>query len=127
MKNKIYISDLHFEHTSWKSELLLQKDELKIFQKRIEEIASRLPQNSILKKVEHFQNNFIRHNEVIDILLHSVGEHEQELSSFAKDHPVAINHVYFKDHSSLREEIETQRKIYLELKTEFMSFLTEAM
>ncbi len=41
MKNTIYMSDLHFEHTTWNSELSFEKDELKIFQHRLEEVASR--------------------------------------------------------------------------------------
>ena len=29
MKNKVYMSDLHFEHTAWNSELAFEKNELK--------------------------------------------------------------------------------------------------
>ncbi len=127
MKTKIYISDLHFEHAAWISELSFQKDELRIFQRRLEDVASKWTSKSVMKKVEYFQNNFIRHNEVIDILSHDINGHENKLSCFAKEHPIAINHVHFDDHSTLRSDIETQRKIYLELKTAFLRYLTETM
>lgn len=127
MKTKIYISDLHFEHKAWSSELSFQKDELKIFRNRLEEVASRWTVKDVMKQVEHFQNNLIRHNEVVDTLVHDVNAHEHELSRFAKENPVAIDHVHFKDHAKLRGEVETQRKLYGELKSEFMRFLTETM
>ncbi|WP_452598326.1 hypothetical protein [Pontimicrobium sp. MEBiC01747] len=127
MKNKIYISDLHFEHTAWKSELSFQKDELKIFQNRLEEVASRWTKKEVMVQVEHFQNNFLRHNEVVDTLLHKINIHEDELSTFAKEHPIALDHIHFNDHKAFRDEIETQRKIFSELKTEFLRFLTETM
>lgn len=127
MKDKIYLSDLHFEHISWNSELAFQKDELKIFKNRLEEVASRWTKKEVMIQVEHFQNNFLRHNEVIDTLKHKVNAHEKELVDFAKEHPIALDHVHFKDHTSFRDEIETQRKLYAELKTEFLRFLTETM
>lgn len=127
MKNKVYISDLHFEHIAWNSELSFQKDELKIFENRLEEVASRWTKKEVLIQVEHFQNNFIRHNEVIDTLKHNINSHEKELADFAEDHPVAVDHAHFKDHTSLRDEVETQRKLYEALKTDFLRFLTQTM
>jgi len=37
MNKKVTIADLHFEHVSWSEEFHFQKDELKVFQKRLEE------------------------------------------------------------------------------------------
>tara|TARA_B110000503_G_scaffold136286_1_gene218352 strand:+ start:932 stop:1123 length:192 start_codon:yes stop_codon:yes gene_type:complete len=58
MKNKVYMSDLHFEHTAWNGELSFEKDELKIFQNRLEEVASRWTTKEVMFKVEQFKNNF---------------------------------------------------------------------
>ncbi|HPK10912.1 MAG: hypothetical protein KDC16_07590 [Saprospiraceae bacterium] len=127
MKKKIHIDDLHFEHVAWKNELAYQRDELKSFEHRLEEVAPRYTDKEVLKKVEHFQNQFIRHFEVLDILDHDINVHEDELSSFAKEHPVAVDHVQFHDHKDVREKVETQREIYQELKDEFLRFLTETM
>ena len=127
MKKAIHISDLHFEHVLWNSDLSFQRDELKIFQNRLEEVAPRYTNEDILKKVDHFQNNFTRHLEVLDILQHDIKMHETELSTFAKEHPVAVDHVHFSDHGGLRDRIETQQEIYSTLKKEFTRFLTETM
>tara|TARA_R110002049_G_scaffold165631_1_gene331539 strand:- start:672 stop:1055 length:384 start_codon:yes stop_codon:yes gene_type:complete len=127
MKDKVYMSDLHFEHVAWNSELSFQKDELKIFQNRLEEVTSRWTKNEVMKEVEHFQNNFIRQNEVVDTLKHDINIHEEHLVKFDKEHPIASDHVHFNDHSELRDEVETQRKLYTNLKTDFLRFLTKTM
>ena len=128
MKSKpIYISDLHFEHKAWKSLLEFQRDELKTFNKRLEEVVVRWTSKDILSSVEQFQNNFIRHNEVIDTLLHDIGVQETNISEYAINNPIAIDHVHFNDHGGMREAIETQQNIYDKLKKEFMKFLVVAM
>lgn len=127
MKKVHYISDLHFEHVNWNNELAFQRDELKTFQNRLEEIAPRYTSKEVLSRVEQFQNKFIRHNEVIDTLMHDVNAHETTLSDFAKEHPIAVDHVHFEDHSKIREDVETQFEIYKTLKKSFLRFLTETM
>ena len=107
MKNTVHISDLNFEHNNWKQELAFQKDELKIFQNRLDEVVVRWTDKEVLRQVEQFQNTIIRLNEVHDILLHEVNEHVSELSEFAQDHPVAIDHVHFTDHSGFRDKMDT--------------------
>jgi DNA-binding protein len=126
-KKAIHIDDLHFEHKLWKRQLEFEKDELKIFNSRLEEVVVRWTDKDILKQVEHFQNIFIRHNEVIDILLHDINIHQDELIKEAKNNPVAIDHVHFDDHGDMREKVETQNKMYAELKEEFMRLLSIAM
>lgn len=128
MKNKaVYMDDLHFEHKHWLSQLEFQVDELKIFTHRIEEVVVRWTDKDVLARLEQFQNKFIVHKEVLDTLFHDINLHEQELVKFAKDHPVAVNHVHFKDHGKLRDYVEMQIKLFNELKKEFMRFLSFAM
>ena len=45
----------------------------------------------------------------------------------ANDHPVAIEHRYFEDHTELRDQVEQFKKIYNELKQNFMRFLSKWM
>ncbi len=127
MKKVNYISDLHFEHVAWNNELAFQRDELKTFQHRLEEVAPRYTNSEVLSKVEQFQNKFIRHFEVIDTLQHEVNEQENHLVTFAKNHPIAVDHVHFKDHADLREKVESQLGIYKDLKKNYLRFLTQTM
>lgn len=124
MKKLVTIADLHFEHKSWTSELAFQKDELHIFENRLEDVVKHHHEKKILKRVEYFQNHFIRHRKVIDILKHDINIHEQELSDYNKDHQLDVDNKSFEYHSRIREKMETQQHLYKDLKTEFMGFLT---
>ncbi|MFZ1705361.1 MAG: hypothetical protein WAT79_13515 [Saprospiraceae bacterium] len=125
--NTVYISDLHFEHVIWKKELEFWEEQIITFIKRLEEVVVRWTDNEVRAQVEHFQNKFILHNDVIDVLKKDVKRHEKQISEYAQEHPVAINHIHFDDHTSLRDRMETQREIYTELKNEYFKFLSKTM
>ena len=124
---KKHLSDLHFEHQLWQSEAKFFADELKIYQNRLDEIASKNTGNEISKKISHFQNQFIIQKEQLDILNHEVKIHEQSLAKFAQENPVAIEHRLFEDHSLMQDKLQTFKKIYSELKTEFTQFVAESL
>lgn len=126
-KDKVYLSDLHFEHVQWLSELRFWEDEIKSFTKRLGEVVERYTSNDVRGKIEHFQNQFILHDEVIDMLKKDVKNHEKQLANIAEEHPVAINRVHFDDHTELRDRMDTQRSIYGDLKSNYYRFLTEMM
>lgn len=126
-EDRVYMKDLHFDHQQWSNEIKFYQEELKIFTNRLEYIAKMNTKQEVMQEVERFQNHFIRQNEVIDEFLHQVNEHEHHLAAFAEDHPVAVDHVHFKDHKGMRDEFETFVKIYKELKTDFTRFLAKRM
>ena len=115
--------ELHFEHKIWINELSFYEDEIKIYEHRLEELVMKSRNPDMLAQLEHFQNQFIREKEVIDILKHDINSHEHKLSEYAETHPIAIEHVHFKDHSDLRDRMERFYKIWIELKEEFYAFL----
>ena len=127
MKDHIYYTDLHSEHEMWAKELDFYKDEVKFFEKRLEEVVVKNTNKDMLAELEHFQNTFIRQKEVIDELNHSINIHEDKLQQFIGEHPVAIDHVHFGDHKGLREEMITNRKIYTDLKNDYFRFLSKWM
>ena len=75
-----------------------------------------------MRQIEHFQNQYIRQTEVIDELRHSVKQHENALEKQARDFAFGNDHHYYEEHSGLKEEVEQFRKIYTELRKEFMRF-----
>lgn len=119
----IYLTDLHFEHEQWVKELDFFKQEVNVFENRLAEVSSRNTATEVRQQLESFQNQFIRQKEVIDELKHKIKGHETELSNYAKDNPVAIDRVHFDDHSGLREEMNTFRTIFNELKDNFYKFV----
>lgn len=120
-------SDLHFEHNQWRAELALWEDELKSFKKRLEELVKRWNNKDVLAQLEEFQNKFIIHGEVIDMLQHDINVHETDMAEHSKKGEDVIDRIYAKQHMEFRDRIETQRKIYTELKQSFFRFLSKYM
>lgn len=122
-EKRVHLQDLHSDHMLWLNTLRFCKDEIGIFEKRMEDIAKRDPVNEVMAELEHFQNRYIREREVIDELRHGIKQHENHLEKFAIEHPLAVEHVLFTDHSELRDQLSTFEKLYHELKVEFMRWL----
>jgi hypothetical protein len=124
---QVHLSDLHFEHRLWLNELKFYKEELAIFEHRLDDLVKRNNVKKALARLEQFQNKFIHQKEVIHDLKHRVKAHEKQLATFAENHPVAVDHQYFTDHKSLRDEMLDYREIFAELKEIFMRYLAEWM
>ena len=122
-----HLSDLHFEHQVWINTLQFCKDEITIFERRMEEIVKRNTDKALLAELEHFQNQYIREREVIDELRHDIKQHENFLEKESMDHPVAIDHRAFGDHSNLRDRMTTFERLYKELKDEFFRWMAKVM
>lgn len=118
-----YITDLHQEHTEFKSKLSFYKDELVSFTHRLEEIASSNTKQEVMEQVEKFQNHFIRQKEVLDELMSKINHHENELVQNAKSNNIATDHRKVADHVEIRDEVNTYSKLFDELKLEFREFL----
>ena len=122
-KDRKHIDELHFEHRLWSNQLKFYRDELKIFNHRLEELAKANTKTEVTARIEQYQNQVIRQNEVIDELLHRINEHEHGLAKEAIDHPIAIDHVLFADHTKLREDGERNNEIQNQFKSTLMKAL----
>ena len=122
-EKRVHLQDLHSDHQLWLNTLRFCKDEITIFEHRMEDIAKREPASEVMAELEHFQNRYIREREVIDELRHDIKQHENHLEKFAIEHPVAVDHVLFTDHAGFRDRVDTFEKLYHELKVEFMRWL----
>lgn len=118
-----YLHELHAEHNEFLSVLAFAKDEIKTFKNRLDEVVTANNKAEVMAQVEHFENQFIRHNEVIDELKHEIHECEVKIAKLAESNNVATDHRKADDHVELRDQMETFNKIYAELKDEFKRFL----
>lgn len=126
-KKTKHLDELHFEHKLWSSEAKFYNDELSIYQSRLEEIAAKNSSVEIRVKIEHFQNQFIIQKEQLDILNHEINEHEQWLSKYAQENPVAIDRKVFADHETMSNRATSFTKIYADLKSEFTRFMADTL
>jgi len=120
-------SDLHFEHKQWESELAFWNDELKSFNNRLSELANRWTDKDVLAQLEHFQNEFILHGEVIEDLEETIEKHEINISAHSDEYHESMDVPMVKTHLKFREKMETQRQIYADLKKDFFRFLSKYM
>lgn len=81
----------------------------------------------MLKKLEHFQNQFIIQRNEIDEFLHAIGLHEDSFVQEVEKNPVAVDHRLFNDHTDERDRFDMFVKLYGELKTDFMDYLRKWM
>lgn len=122
-----YLNDLHKQYTNWTKSLDFYKDEISTFKHRLEEIISQNTKTEVTAQVEHFQNQFIRQNEVIDTLKHDIHEAEHALVVNAKQNNVATDHRKADEDQALVDQMTMFNKIYDELKSEFTRFAADVL
>jgi chromosome segregation ATPase len=124
---KRHLNDLHFDHQEWLNRLRFYKDEIHIFERRLEDIVKRNTTQEVMAELEHFQNRYIREREMIDELRHDIKQHENFLERETSERPTAVDHRLFGDHGELRERMETFERLYGELKHELHRWLAHRM
>lgn len=127
MEIKKYLSDLHKEHVDWNEHLSYFKNEITGFKHQLEEVVQQNTEREVLAQVEHFQNQFIRQEEVIDELMHDITIEEDRIVRKAQPNNVATDHSMGKENMELVDQMETFDKIYIDLKEEFNEFIKNVL
>lgn len=120
------ITELHHEIIEWKSDILLTRTEIGIFQKELKEVVLKNNHEEVLKGVEHFQNQFIRQLEVSDELMHDIHMADRDLADKAtlgSDSAAILKN----ENLALKDRYETFHRLFQELKDQFHSFLEKWM
>lgn len=119
----ISIRSLHLEYRLWINELNFYKEEIKIFERQLEQLLNKNPIDEVCPRVEQFQNKFILQKEIIDHLKHDLNVSEKQLASFASElSGMGLESIKMDNHTKLRERMATFRKLYTEMKNEFRWF-----
>ncbi len=122
---KIYTQ--HEENKEWLNKLLFYKDEIKVMQNRLAEVASKNTSKEVLAGVEHFQNQLLIQNTTIDNIKHGVNMSEDSLVKEISGNEVAVDHRMVKDHTETREQITVFEKMFKDIKTELNNSLIKWM
>ena len=119
----ISIPSQHAEYAAWMNELTFYKEEIKIFEHHLEKLTQHSHNKEMMAGVEHFQNAFICQKEVVDLLKHKLHISEKQLTSFVKEmRGMGLSSIKMDNHSELRTEMQTFRKLFCELKVSFRQF-----
>lgn len=121
-EGRVYVKDLSFDHELWDNEMKFYRNELEIFEHRLEQDVVRLSDRQALSELEHFQNQFIRQNEVLDLLNKRVRQNRKNIARASVKGTIADDHQLVKDYIDLRDEFEIFEKIYFDLKKKFVDF-----
>lgn len=124
-KEIIYVSNLHFEEEVWRRQLYCWQDELIFFYNRLSEMATRWVSQEELAKLEYFQNRFTRHDGVIEDLLEAIQVHEKIISGQYTEEKTNSDNYLISKHLDFRRKMESQQKIYTDLKKEFFLYFTQ--
>lgn len=103
------------------------EQELNILQERLEEIAADNTGREVLEKVEHFQNQFIIHRQVIDDLRHSFHKNKVAIELQVVEKAGFVGENALDDNKDLYEKYVTEELIFNEMRHGFNRFAAEWM
>ena len=121
--SQYYSNDLRYDHTIWENELNFYKSELGIFEDRLIDMLKRNPDRDLLIELEQFQNKFIRQKEVVDELNHKIHLYDDELKGIPAQIMLDNASNEMAKHKDLEDDLQTNRKLYFELRNKFNSYL----
>lgn len=88
-------------------------------------MATRWVSQEELAKLEYFQNRFTRHDGVIEDLLEAIQVHEKIISGQYTEEKTNSDNYLISKHLDFRRKMESQQKIYTDLKKEFFLYFTQ--
>ncbi len=124
MKRETYL-DQHQHHKAWLNYLAFYKDEMQVFQKRLEEVAAKNTDGEVLALVEHFQNQLILQREQHDILRHDIKQDENRIEKLFETDPVFAENSRPKAELVLIDRMETFGRLFHEMKEELYRFVAK--
>lgn len=117
----------HEENVEWSHKLDFYKDEIKILQNRLEEIAEKNNHKDVLALVEQFQNRLIIHRNTIDEIRHKVTISEDKIHEEITKNPINADSQKTTHYQIEKEEIQIFEKVFNELREEFNRFVSKWM
>jgi len=123
MESKVYnISELHFEHRLWKSEMKIILGELNIYQEWLSCMSPKSRELEYQKKINNFQNKFDIQKKHYGSFNDKINAQDSFIESLEKENGKDISRSTIADHTNLREDINIALKLYKELKEEYKEF-----
>jgi uncharacterized coiled-coil protein SlyX len=107
--------------------LIFYKEEIKILQDRLEEVSSRNNSFEARQGIEHFQNQFVMHQNNIDELKHNINLLVEKMAKDAMQHGGRIEKEDVNEEEKLNDEFVMLEKVIKDMRREFNVFLSKWM
>ncbi len=123
----IYNNDLKYDHARWENELDFYKKEIGIFEEHLGDLLQRDLDTAKLAKIEQFQNQFIRHKEVVDELKHDIHLYEDDLTGLGHNDTLPDPAIHMPKHQEMAQRIHNFHRLYMDLRQSFHTFLANLL
>ena len=126
--SKVSITHMDHAHNDWLRALTFYKDELKVLNKRLTEIATKNTGKEVMIEIEHFENQLRIQAENIHLLEHEIKANIKTAAHEAKASGAGyIDGILLTQHNELEVKFITEEKIINELRHSFNRFAAEWM
>lgn len=126
MTAELKLKQLQFESNTWKRLLCFMMEENNHLKNRIAEILKDDFDKNLLKEIENFQSNFIKQDELINLLRNDAAELDKLLIQELFEDGKIIREIN-KKLKNLRNNITTIEKQCTQVKLEFNNYLLETL
>jgi hypothetical protein len=113
-------------HNDWLRALNFYKEEIHIFRQRLNEIASKNTGKSLVL-VEHYENQFVLHTEMIARLAHSIRADLSAVATHAEVHAGFESEELPDEQEGLEQQFIIEEKLFIELRHSFNLFCANWM
>ena len=121
------ITDLHRTNREWFNLINFYRDEVRVMEKRMSEIASKNTGKEVLANLEHFQNQVIIQKAHLDDMQGDIVQLEDIISDEIKKNQTAADHRRHAIPEKLNQDMEQFRKLFYELRKNFMEYMVKVM
>ena len=121
------VSNIGNGHSDAMRGLNFYKEELRILELRLFEVASKNNSFEARQGIEHFQNQFVIQQNNIHDLRHKLDKHDANMAVDANMHAGHVNQVFIQEEQDILNEYRRLEKIIKELRREFNLFLSKWM
>ncbi len=111
------------EHFIWLKHLDFYKAQLGMMDKELLGFAKESSSKKVAPRIEQFQNQFIRHREVMDELRHNIKQHENEIERMTRFALEYLRDRITKDHIELRADYKRFVELFIEMEQDFQDFM----
>ena len=126
MHTKQQLNEMKNEHDQWQDRIRFYKDEISHFNNHLGRLSLSRKSVDLMASVEHFQNQFIRQKEVLDIIRHDFKQHESLIEAREGGNAAEPNDGIQRIHSIQRDKLDQFEHIFHELRNDFNVFLNKA-
>lgn len=123
MHTKQQLNEMKNEHDQWQDRIRFYKDEISHFNNHLGRLSLIRSSSDLMASVEHFQNQFIRQKEVLDIIRHDFKQHENLIEALEDGKATIPNDGIERVHATHREKLDQFEHIFHDLRNDFNLFL----